>query len=317
MIDLNFIIYPIVCWILRRSQHKSIADAPNFVRLFRPRRYGSDRVESRIFSTHNATEHAMKPIRVGAVNYLNTKPLIEGLTEFAPNISLSLDLPSRLADQMKRGELDVGLIPVVEYFRGDNYSYIPGIAIGSCGPVLSVTLFSRVPWNRITSVSLDEGSRTSAMLTRILLEERLGVYPTYRQLPIDVPADDVTTDAVLLIGDRAMKASLADFEFAYDLGEEWTTWTGLPMVFAVWAVRDGVELGDTELAFHRAKELGKQRVGAIAEREAKGLELDAGFCRRYLTNIVRYDLGEAELAGMERYRSLIQKEKVKGKKEKV
>jgi chorismate dehydratase len=247
----------------------------------------------------------MKPIRVGAVNYLNTKPLIEGLTDFAPNISLSLDLPSRLADQMTRGELDVGLIPIAEYFRGDNYSFIPNISISSCGPVLSVTLFSRVPWERITSVSLDEGSRTSAMLTKIMLEDRHGLTPTYRQLPIDVPADDVTTDAVLLIGDRAMKACLPGFQYAYDLGEEWHTWTGLPMVFAVWAVRDGVELGETEAAFHRAKELGRQRVGAIAEREAKTLELDAGFCRRYLTNIIRYDLGAEEIAGMNHYRDTI------------
>jgi chorismate dehydratase len=246
----------------------------------------------------------MRPIRVGAVNYLNSKPLVEGLTEFSADLTLSLDLPSRLADQIAAGTLDVGLIPVVEYFRAENYSFVPNIGIASHGPVLSVTLFSRVPWAAIRSVSLDEGSRTSATLTRILLERQHGLKPSYRQLKIDEPADAVPTDAVLLIGDRAMKACLPGFEFAHDLGQEWHDWTGLPMVYAVWAVREGVRLGDAERAFHKAKQLGQKRAGEIAAREAPALGLDAGFCRRYLTNIIRYDLGPRELAGMTRYHDL-------------
>ena len=245
-----------------------------------------------------------RTIRVGAVNYLNSKPLIESLAEFAPEIDLVLDLPSRLADRMAAGEIDVGLIPVVEYFRGDGYTFIPNIAIASRGPVLSVTLFSRVPWSEIRSVALDEGSRTSAALTRILLAKRHGVRAEYRQLPIDVPAEEVKTDAVLLIGDRAMRACLPGFRYAYDLGEEWSTWTDLPMVYAVWAVRGDVELGATEQAFHRAKEHGLARAGEIAQREAAILGLDPGYCRRYLSTIIQYDLGPRELAGMQKYREL-------------
>ncbi len=245
-------------------------------------------------------------IRVGAVNYLNTKPLIERLTDFAPNIELSLDLPSRLADQLARGELDVGLVPVIEFFRGDGYSFVPNIAIGSRGPVLSVTLFSKVPWQEIRTVALDEGSRTSAALTQILLRKRYGLQPAVKPLPIDSSADDLHTDAVLLIGDRAMRACLPGYRFAYDLGEEWTAWTGLPMVFAVWAVRNGVELGEAEAAFHKAKEYGLANVGAIAHREAAALGLDSGFCRRYLSNILRFDLGSQELAGMKKYRELVE-----------
>src|SRR5688572_18526243 len=104
------------------------------------------------------------PIRVGAVNYLNTKPLIENLSAFAPDTRLSLEVPSRLATQLAAGELDVALIPVVEYFRAGTYSIVSDVAIASRGPVLSVTLFSRVPWKEIRSVALDEGSRTSAAL---------------------------------------------------------------------------------------------------------------------------------------------------------
>jgi chorismate dehydratase len=243
-------------------------------------------------------------IRVGAVTYLNSRPLIERLTDFAPPIELSLDLPSRLADRLAAGEIDVGLIPVIEFFRGANYSFVPNIAIASRGPVLSVTLFSRVPWPDIRSVALDEGSRTSAALTQILLRKRYGVSPAVERLPIDTPADDLHTDAVLLIGDRAMRACLPGYPFAYDLGQEWADWTGLPFVFAVWAVRGGVELGETAAAFHRAKAFGLSRAGRIAEREAPGLRLDPGFCRRYLTNIIRYDLGPAELAGMNHFHAL-------------
>ena len=247
-------------------------------------------------------------IRVGAVNYLNTKPLVEGLTEFAPNVRLAFDLPSRLADQMARNELDVGLIPVVELFRGDGYSFLADCGISSRGPVLSVTLFSRVPWDAIWSVSLDEGSRTSAALTKILLASRdhqgAGSVVAYHPLPLSAPADDVPTDAVLLIGDRAMKACLPGFEYSYDLGQLWTEFTGLPMVFAVWAVRPGVDLGDAEHAFVKAKRYGLSRAGVIAAREAKALGLDAGYCRRYFDTIIRYDLGEPELAGMRRYYQL-------------
>jgi len=243
-------------------------------------------------------------LRVGAVNYLNTKPLVERLTDFAPDIELALDLPSRLADRMAAGELDVGLIPVVEFFRGDGYTFVPNIAIASRGPVLSVTLFSCVPWPEIRSVALDEGSRTSSALTQILLRKRYGLNPEVRPLPIDSPAEAVTTDAVLLIGDRAMRACLPGFRHAYDLGAEWTEWTNLPMVYAVWAVRGGVELGTAEKAFHRAKEHGMAHVGPIAQREAAALGLDAGYCRRYLANIIRYDLGPAELLGLRKYHQL-------------
>ncbi len=244
-------------------------------------------------------------LRVGAVNYLNTKPLIERLIDFAPNIHLSLDLPSRLADQLAAGLIDVGLIPVVEFFRGRNYRFVPNVAIGSRGPVLSVTLFSKVPWDEIRTVALDEGSRTSAALTQILLRKRYGVNPTARPLPIDAAAEDLGTDSVLLIGDRAMRACLPGFRFAYDLGEEWTNWTGLPMVFAVWAVRSGVELGECETAFQKAKEFGLAHAGEIAQREAAALQLDPGLCRRYLSNILRFDLGPQELAGMQRFRELV------------
>jgi chorismate dehydratase len=243
-------------------------------------------------------------IRIGAVNYLNTKPLIHDLEHLAPDAELVLDLPSRLADLLEQERLDVALIPVIEYFRHGGYSVVPNIAIASNGPVLSVTLFSRVPWASIRRVALDEGSRTSATLAQVLLRHRHGVRPEVVALPLQEDAEHSDADAVLLIGDRAMRACLPGFAHAYDLGQEWHDWTGLPFVYAVWAVRPGVDLGPVAEALHEAKRRGRANVGLIAHREAPRLGLDAGFCRRYLENVIRFDLGAQELAGLHRYYQL-------------
>ena len=242
-----------------------------------------------------------EPIRVGAVNYLNTKPLIYELDQLAPRINLSLDVPSRLADQLAVGELDVALIPAIEYFRSGQYSVVPDIAIASRGPALSVTLFSRVPWARICRVALDEGSRTSAALCQVILAKRHGVTPERVPLPMTATAEEADADAVLLIGDRAMRACLPGFDHAYDLGQEWHEWTGLPFVYAFWAVRPGVDLDGADEALRQAKQRGIERIGAIAHREAPRLGLDAGFCRRYLTNIIHFDFGPREQAGLHHF----------------
>jgi chorismate dehydratase len=242
-----------------------------------------------------------RPIRIGAVNYLNTKPLIHELQLLAPEAELILDVPSRLAEQLGEGCLDVALIPVIEYFRAGSYSILPNIAIASRGPVLSVTLFSRVPWQEVRRVALDEGSRTSAVLAQILLCKRYGIRPDFESLAMDRSADEVAADAVLLIGDRAMRACLPGFAHAHDLGQEWFDWTGLPFVYAVWAVREGADLGAVAEALHEAKQRGCMRSGIIAQQEAPRLGLDAGFCRRYLANIIHFDLGPREQAGLHHY----------------
>jgi chorismate dehydratase len=241
------------------------------------------------------------PLRIGAVAYLNTKPLIYDLELLAPDAELVLDLPSRLADRLGDGGLDVALIPAIEYFRAGTYSIVLDISIASRGPVLSVTLFSRVAWPDIRRVALDEGSRTSAALAQILLRQRYGVRPEVVHLPLDRAAEEVDADAVLLIGDRAMRACLPGFAHAYDLGQEWHDWTGLPFVYAFWAVREGVVLGAAEEALHEARRRGCAQIGEIAQREAPGLGLDAGFCRRYLANIIHFDLGPREQAGLHHF----------------
>jgi len=243
-------------------------------------------------------------LRIGAVEYLNAKPLICDLNELLPEAELVLKVPSQLADDLASGEIDVGLIPVIEYFRGQGYWIVPNIAIASHGPVLSVTLFSRKPLAEITSVALDAGSRTSAVLTQLILRKRYGLRPHWQPLPLDKAAEWVQADAVLLIGDRAMRHALPGFPYSYDLGREWQEWTGLPLVYAVWAVRDGVPSTPLVPMLWEAKRRGLRRLAQIAWEESRRLGLDAAFCRRYLDTLIRYDLGELELQGLRRFYQL-------------
>jgi chorismate dehydratase len=215
-----------------------------------------------------------------------------------------MDVPSRLAEQLAEGTLDVALIPSVEYLRGVSrgYEIIPGFAIAARGPVRSVKLFSRVPWERIERLALDGGSRTSQVLARIWLDARHGVCPRQiEELPLGVSVLESTADAVLLIGDRAMKVPHEWFHAVVDLAEAWHALTGLPFVFALWVVRAGVELGDLPEKLARSRTSGLAHAAELARIHGPGLGLDFSTCYDYLTRSLSYDLGEPELAGLRRF----------------
>lgn len=250
----------------------------------------------------------MHPIRIGAVSYLNSKPLIEDLAELAPQAELILDYPSRLADRLSCGELDVALIPSIECVLGPQYEIVSDACVATHGPVLSVKLYSRVPMDRITSLALDEGSRTSAALSKILLAERFGLHPRLEKLPLDLDTQDTQADAILLIGDRAIHAPAEQFAEVWDLGEEWTRWTSLPFVFAMWATRAGTDLGAVEEALCQSRDLGVQRVAEIAAREAPLLGLSPQVTLEYLTENLYYRLGAAERRGFQQYHQLAMKQ---------
>ena len=203
-------------------------------------------------------------VRIGAVNYLNSKPLIEGLAELLPEAELTLDYPSRLADDLEAGRLDVALVPSIEVLRHADYEVVSDACVATHGPVMSVKLYSRVPFGEIRTLALDAGSRTSVALARIMLAERFGVVPRLEPLPFERSVASTATDAVLLIGDRAMHAPAERFAATWDLGEEWLRWTGLPFVFAVWAAKGGTDLGHVEEALGRARDLGVERAAEIA-----------------------------------------------------
>lgn len=239
-------------------------------------------------------------MRIGAVSYLNTKPLVYSLAELAPWAKIVYDLPSRLADELAVGKLDVALIPSVEYFQNPDYAIISDACIGCRGPVLSVKLLSRVPMDKIRTLALDEGSRTSVALVRILLKERYGLSPRLLPFPLGVAAEKVDADAVLMIGDRAMHPP-AGFSHEWDLGDEWCRWAELPFVFAMWVARKEMlpELGEIEMALSRARDEGVAHPAEIAMREAASVGLTYEQCLSYLRDNLYFFLGPRERRGLE------------------
>jgi chorismate dehydratase len=240
-----------------------------------------------------------KKLHVGAVSYLNTKPLVLGLERFAPDVQLTYDVPSRLADDLAAGRLDVALIPTIEYFRGPGYSIVSDACIACRGPVLSVKLFCRKAFDDIRTLALDDGSRTSAALVRILLKERFGLEPKLERLPVDASIEATDADAVLLIGDRAMHSPPGRFTAVWDLGDEWNRWSQLPFVFAMWTARPGIDVGELDLALRAARDEGLAHLDEIAEREAAPLGLTRPQCLAYLQDNLHFYLGDREQRGLE------------------
>ena len=248
-----------------------------------------------------------RPLRVGAVNYLNTKPLIRGFAELAPHADLRMDLPSRLADTLAARRVDVALIPVVELLDRSDYRMVSDACIGCHGPVLSVKLFSRTPIQRIRSLALDDGSRTSVALVQILLAEQFGIRPSLESLPIGASICDTQTDAVLLIGDRAIHSPAGKFCDVWDLGDRWVRWTGLPFVFAVWAAHQNTPLGAIGTALSEARDRGLAEISTIAEEEAATHGLTQPQCLDYLSKNLNFMLGPKEQEGIELFESLCRK----------
>jgi chorismate dehydratase len=237
-------------------------------------------------------------LKVGAVTYLNTKPLVYRLEQFVPAAELSFDLPSRLADDLAAGRLDVALIPSVEYFQDPDYRIVSDACIACRGPVLSVKLFSRVKAAHIRTLALDEGSRTSIGLVRILLRERFGLEPQTLPLPIGASLANTSADAALLIGDRAIHAPAGRFAEVWDLGDEWCQWSGLPFVFAMWVARRGVDVRDLEAGLAAARDCGLANLEQIAQVEAAPLRLTAAQCVSYLRDNLHFHLGPREREGL-------------------
>ncbi len=255
-------------------------------------------------------------LKVGAVSFLNTKPLIYPLLNGqlqTDEISLSVKVPSRLAIQLDNSELDIGLIPIIEYFRanavGAGYRILPNIAIGSRGSVLSIQLFSRVPIQDIQQIALDTSSRSSVVLLKILLAEKYRIRPMFRSCDPSIELTLTGTDAVLLIGDAALK-NLGATEYSVDLGAEWHALTGLPFVYACWVARKDVDLGHVPELLLEAKELGIKQIPEIAQIEAKKLGFPEPLCRDYLQNHINYDLDQPAIAGLKLYQKLAVKHKL-------
>ncbi|MEO1994411.1 MAG: menaquinone biosynthesis protein [Planctomycetaceae bacterium] len=254
------------------------------------------------------SEVGERRLRIGAVNYLNSKPLVEGLGVDATGAELLFDYPSHLADRLAEGDLDAALIPSVEYLRNDEYRIVSDACVATRGPVLSVKLYGRCRFSEVRSLALDEGSRTSVVLARILLSERYGVSPTLVTLPIGQQLQECRADAILVIGDRAIPAPQESFVEIWDLGQEWTQWTGLPFVFALWAARPETDLDRLQSILIRARDLGVSCLEDIARRESSVLGIDHTTADSYLTDNLHFRLGSAERDGLRLFYELASKQ---------
>ena len=179
------------------------------------------------------------------------------------------------------------------------YEILPGLSISSTGPVRSVKLFSRVPFAKIDRLALDAGSRTSQALARIWLDRVHNVRPSrIEALPLGVPAEESTADAVLVIGDRAMKVVEGDFFESVNMAEAWKTLTALPFVFALWVARKNADLGDLPEVLIRCRDEGLAHARELAETHGPRLGLDVNVCYDYLTKSLQYDFGDQEQAAL-------------------
>jgi chorismate dehydratase len=250
------------------------------------------------------------PLRIGAVSFVNTVPLIDGLDQHS-RVLLQRDLPARLADLLEEGRIDVGLIPVVEYLRGVGGDLVPGICIGTHGAVRTVKVFSKNPLDQAVEIAVDRGSRSSVALLRVLLGEMYGTEP---DLHICEPRPDALFahyDTVLVIGDRADEVDPTGLH-VYDLGEMWHELTGLPFVFAAWVMSEKMSTQDARRSelievLMEARDLGLGRLEELACIEADRRRLNAEGILGYWREHIHYTLGEAELAGLEKFGELAAK----------
>lgn len=248
----------------------------------------------------------MTALRLGAVSYLNTKPLVYGLDGCPDQFEVRFDVPAKCATLLHEGQVDLGLIPAIEYLRGaDDYWIVPGVAIASEGDVASVAVFSKKPIEQVESIALDLSSRTSVALTRILCARRWGIAPAFAPAEPDLTAMLARADAALVIGDPAMAIDAgAQGLRKIDLGGEWQALTGLPFVYAMWAGRRGSASPAQCAALRAAREQGEANLSRIADQVGDGDADRAGRALRYLRDNLKYGLGEREAAGLRRFHEL-------------
>ena len=246
-------------------------------------------------------------VRLGAVDYLNVRPLVAGLDR-DPRFSLRFDPPSLCATLLRTGEIDLGMIPTIAYQHHDNYRVVWNVAIASEGPVASVALFSKVPIERVLTIAADTSSNTSVALLKVLCAERFGIAPEFTPAAPDLAAMVAKADAALLIGDPALFIDHAAMGLEKtDLGGEWTSHTGLPFVWAFWAGRKDAVEPEHVAGLLEAKEAGMATSDHIADRYAEayavrsGIQADKAVARRYLRENIKYDLGLREHDGLVRF----------------
>ncbi|MGA3075699.1 MAG: menaquinone biosynthesis protein [Bryobacteraceae bacterium] len=248
----------------------------------------------------NAT-NSIPRLRVCAVSYLNTVPLVWGMLhgEQKGLFDLRFRVPAECADMVGSGAADMGIIPSFELL-GRDYGIVPGVGIACRGAVRSILLVSSRPAHQIRTLAADASSRTSVALARIVLARRYGVEPAVATRPPDLPGMLGEADSALIIGDPALHINPATTPLhVYDLGREWTDMTGLPMVFAVWAGPREFVTPQVVAAFQDSCACGLRSLERIVAQEAAARGFAPELVRRYLASHIVFELGEPERQGME------------------
>ena len=239
-------------------------------------------------------------LRVCAVNFLNTTPLVWGML-YGPQrglFDLEFRLPSECADAIASGAADIGLVPTFELMR-QNLEVLPGAGIACHGPVRSILLVTAKPPAEVRTLAADSSSRSSVELARIILERKYGARPGVSQHAPDLEAMLDSADAALIIGDPALRIEPSQLPYqVLDLGAEWVEMTGHPMVFAVWAARKGVADDSVARALHDSCRFGLNHLDEIIEAEARQREFEPDFVRQYLTRHIVHALGPRDYQGM-------------------
>ena len=243
-----------------------------------------------------------RPLRLGAVGYLNARPLTWALDRAPERWQIRYDVPSVCSALLHTGDVDLGLIPLFDYLEAPDYRLVPGVGIGSCGPVASVALFTRAPLDGIRRIALDTSSRTSVALVKVLCHHRFHITPEFVSHGPDLEAMTQGSDAALMIGDPALEADHESLGLLkIDLGSEWTLMTGLPFVYAAWTGR-ATAIGQSDVRLlQAAQEEGVRSTAAIAAEYGRGDAAATARAAAYLSDNVRYGIGPDEAKGLQMF----------------
>lgn len=245
-------------------------------------------------------------MRVGAVSYLNTVPLVFGMQHGDERqlVDLSFSVPSVCAERVEAGSIDIGLVPVAEIAR-QQLEVVSPVGIAARGAVRSILLFSKQPWPQVRTLAVDSSSRTSVQLARVILQERFGATPTMLSVQPDLEVMLRQADAALIIGDPALRIDPEQKPYAWlDLAAEWFELTHLPFVFALWAGKRGIRVPHVAELTSNSYRSGRARLVEIAAREARVRQLPEDLAYRYLSEHLWYEIGPQEQAGLEAFLSM-------------
>ncbi len=292
----------------------------------------------------------MPKLRISVVQYLNTSPLVWGFTHgpLAGKYDLSFTVPSQCAEALRAGEVDIAIIPAIEYQRIDNLVILPDLAIASKRRVRSLLLISKVPIapagaaeKSIRSIALDRSSRSTQALTKILCARHWQISPQFREMPPDLPTMLAESDAALLIGDPALRISLAidssdsvgagftppglssspappstapeitaattlglpgaENLYVYDIVEQWRCMTNLSAVLAVWAARPNVATPDVVADFHASRAFGLLHLRELCDSSSAELRLPSSALHSYLSDNIDFTLDPENIAALTRF----------------